>query len=114
MLTTIYNTACYLLFWTLILIGTAIIVCNWIIFIKKYILKTTNASWIPLIGGLSISMAFCLPAYKNLNDYSGIPFFLDYGCILGFIHTLIFYLYISLKNILKIIIDKIYILIKKN
>lgn len=75
MLTTIYNTACYLLFWTLILIGTAIIVCNWIIFIKKYILKTTNASWIPLIGGLSISMAFCLPAYKNLNDYSGIPFF---------------------------------------
>lgn len=107
MLTMIYNIIYQSLFWFLILIGTLVIIYNWIIFIKRYILRKTNASWIPLVGGVSICIAFSLPTYKSLNDIAGIPLLLDYGCSWGFIHTLIFYIYLAVKGVFKMLIKKL-------
>lgn len=84
-----------------------VIICNWIVFIKRYILRKTNASWIPFVGGVSVSIAFSLPIYKNLNDLYGIPLLLDYGCLWGFLHTFIFYVYLAVKSIFKILMKKL-------
>ncbi len=84
-------------FWALMSVGCLIIISNWIIFFKRYVLRNSNSSWIPLIGGLLCGCALMLP-YQNLGQYFIIPLLIDYGCFIGFIHT---FFYIILKIIVR-------------
>jgi hypothetical protein len=83
---------CEITFWVTIFIGSIIIVCNWIIFLKRYVLKNSNSSWIPLIGGGLCGCALLLPC-KNLGQYFIIPLLIDYGCFIGLIHTVLFIIF---------------------
>ena len=85
-----------IIFLSLGALGTYIIIYNDIV-IYRQITKKTTESWIPVFGGLLVFIAlfeipYDFPWYLKL-----LPFIVDWGCIPGLTHTLIFWIYIVPK-----------------
>jgi hypothetical protein len=76
-----------------------IIWLNWQIFWKLHIRKEQNvSSWIPLLGGgIGALGMFTLPV-KFISGYWWLPFFLDWGSILGLSHALCWHVRRILKG----------------
>lgn len=89
------------LFWLLLLFGFYIIIINWVVFFRRYIIRSSNSSWIPIIGGFLVMCAFSLP-HRSLDNFMMIGFFLDYGCFFGFVHTILFWVIVGLRKIVNL------------
>ena len=74
----------------LIFIGGFIVVANWVIFYNGLV-KKKFSSWVPIFGGLFLSIGLGTFPNYDLFEYAWIPFFIDWGCVPGFSHTIWFY-----------------------
>jgi hypothetical protein len=74
------------------IIGFWIIIQNWILVFKYILTKKKQPSWIPLAGGFILMLSLGIQPFEDFSKYWLIPFILDWGCIPGFIYTLIFYM----------------------
>lgn len=78
----------YILSVILWVIGVWLIALNWRIFYVNYIKKDKFVSWIPLIPGITVILAFILLPNNRFTYLFWIGFFLDWGCLPGFIFTI--------------------------
>lgn len=74
----------------MIIAGGYVIALNLAAAWTLWIRRTRRApSWIPLIGGALASFGIYIQENEVVSSLWWIPFFIDYGCIPGFMHTAI-------------------------
>lgn len=79
----------YILSIVLLVIGVWLVILNWKSFYVTYIKKERFCSWIPIIPGLIVILAFILLPNNRIIHLFWIGFLLDWGCIPGFFIYLI-------------------------
>ncbi|ODA28788.1 hypothetical protein [Planctopirus hydrillae] len=69
--------------------GCWISALNWMVAWQAWVLRQHTPSWVPLMGGTLLASGFWLYPQLGLSSVWWIGFFLDYGCVLGFLLTII-------------------------
>lgn len=77
----------------LCLLGGWVIVINYIV-LFDIIRKKCVRSWIPLVGGSSVAIAFAISSLTVFKAYWFVPLLLDFGCIPGITHA-VFYMLLT-------------------
>jgi hypothetical protein len=77
------------------LLGLLVAIGNWAIGLRTLgIIKLKSgervSSWIPLIGGGLIAIAFLVYGDSRLASFWWLGFLLDFGCVPGFLQTAFF------------------------
>ena len=73
------------------IVGVSVTIYNWSI-VYGWFIKKRATMWIPILGGGGIGLAFMLCPGNAVWYLFWIAWFLDWGCIPGFVHTLIYYI----------------------
>lgn len=74
----------------LVLLGTPFVFYNWYVFYRVFI-KKRNISWIPFVGGGCLALGF----YLLQKPFWWLFFFVDFGCIPGFLYNFLLYKWID-------------------
>lgn len=72
----------------LICLGLYFIIMNWMI-VAHWILYRRHSSSAPLVGGTLAAIGILVVPNSNVHAFWWVPLFLDWGCIPGFVNTLI-------------------------
>jgi len=83
----------------LLFIGSWLTLLNWQCFYIGFIRKQQSPSWIPLVGGWSIFLGFCFFPGNSISDLAWLAFFIDWGCVPGIGHAILYHAYIKIKKI---------------
>ncbi len=73
------------------LLGALITLLNGGVFVQGAILRQDTPSWVPLLGGLALTVALLLCPLPGTGRWWWLPLLLDYGCVPGFAHTAWYY-----------------------
>lgn len=66
--------------------------------IYAQVVRQKYSSWIPLVGGIAGMIGCLIFPHGHLRSYWWLPLILDYGCMVGMTHTLVFYTWRWWKN----------------
>ena len=96
------NVFLYFLAIVLGVLGIWTIFLNWKCFWYTYIKKQKASTWIPIIPGALLMIAFILYPNDVINRLAWIGLLIDWGCFPGFIFTLIWRFIAFIKNNIKL------------
>lgn len=68
-----------------------VIILNWSVVVRRFIIREPAPSWIPLLGGLCGIVALLVFPTDVSHRYWWIPALLDWGMAPGFIHAILLY-----------------------
>ncbi|HEY3332165.1 MAG TPA: hypothetical protein VGK19_19210 [Capsulimonadaceae bacterium] len=68
-------------------------VLNGVVAWKIWLKRVAASSWIPLLGGVFGELGLALLPVPNMLHYWIWPLLLDYGCVPGLLHTLVWHLH---------------------
>ena len=62
---------------------------NGSIFWQNYIKREKAPSWVPLVGGVFGTLSLLLLPIDSVKPWWWVPLIVDFGCVPGIVHTLI-------------------------
>jgi hypothetical protein len=62
------------------------------------LLKKEHSSWVPVLGGGCASVGCLLSPHMALNKLWWVPLFADLGCVPGIIYSLVYFVFIWVRN----------------
>jgi hypothetical protein len=66
-----------------------IITLNWSIIVRRYLIKESTSSWIPLLGSCCGIVAVLVVPIDMIHRYWWVPTIIDWGTVPGFVHAAI-------------------------
>lgn len=78
----------------LLLMGGYIILFNWYAFFNNQF-SSKCISWVPLFGGCLLAIGIYCGEFGGFGEYWWIAFFLDFGCLPGFIYNFLLFDFVN-------------------
>jgi len=88
------NIVCFLL----LLVGSWLMFLNWKCFYTGFVKKQPSPSWIPLAGGGFVFIGICIFPSNSMNNFAWLVLFIDWGCIPGIGHAILYHVYHKIKR----------------
>lgn len=81
----------------LILIGSYVTVVNWAV-IVQWLANRKHSSWVPLVGGLSITAGLAIVPWPTANRLWWGPLIADWGCVPGLVFTVLHFAWLQFSS----------------
>jgi hypothetical protein len=76
---------------TLLLLGAWVCIANWHAAYLAFVVKQYVPSWIPILGGLLLALGALLCPFPDVRRWFWLAFLIDFGCVIGVGHALLWH-----------------------